>query len=471
MFSPQAQEIIRKQQVADKIGTLALSQIVEMKQRQAQGPQSLAEAQQLIPGVIQPVEEQRGAALDQLVGQGMQGPTQAVDPRAALTTAQQKLAGETIEGLGRGSLMRTPEGIVPTQFAGIQGRMVTPEQLAAADAAAITPPSQPLQQSPVPLPAQLANEILQQRGRLQQQLIKPPDVTNLSEEISLARFDRPFRALKPIERTAVRNETEKTLQDRVRFQQGELMARTIAQTAPVFEEKAKAERQQPVGGAVSNYARLSPDGTIERPADGTLSQDDLNKSGFVDISKHQKEVDGLNDLNVIEQDFRKLKSYADELFTAGSGLSSRVGQGGKLFIAKLANSGKPTRIIGSNGQPLTVGELANIYNDEVTSMLEYYGRNLKGLRGAATEGDVARMRKNFASEFTSRAVKDKLMDDTLKLIQNIKIAGHKTIFGDKAVSKTKRTPEQQQSDMRARIQQLMSQGLSDEEIERQLTNP
>jgi hypothetical protein len=81
------------------------------------------------------------------------------------------------------------------------------------------------------------------------------------------------------------------------------------------------------------------------------------------------------------------------------------------------------------------------------------------------------MRKNFASEFTSRAVKDKLMDDTLKLIQNIKIAGHKTIFGDKAVSKTKRTPEQQQSDMRARIQQLMSQGLSDEEIERQLTNP
>jgi hypothetical protein len=105
--------------------------------------------------------------------------------------------------------------------------------------------------------------------------------------------------------------------------------------------------------------------------------------------------------------------------------------------------------------------LANVYQNEVTSMLEYYGRNLKGLRGAATEGDVERMKKNFAGDWTSRAVKDKLMDDTLKLIQNIKVAGHKTIFGEKAVKQSQPKTEE---DMRSRIRQLLSEGKTEDEI-------
>ena len=106
-FSPKAQNIIAQQQIANKIGGLVLQQIVDAKLREAQGPQTLREAQQALPGVIQPVESQRGASLDQIVGQGMQGPTQAVDPNSQLTPFQSQLAGTTLEQV----LLRDPEAV------------------------------------------------------------------------------------------------------------------------------------------------------------------------------------------------------------------------------------------------------------------------------------------------------------------------------------------------------------------------
>lgn len=476
-FSPKAKNIIAQQQVADKIGGIVLQQIVEMKQREALGPQSLQEAQQALPGVIAPVQSQRGASLDQVQGQGLQGPTQAVDPNARLTPFQQQLTQQTLASLGEGRVMRTEEGIVPTGFATVQGRRVSPEEFDFAQKAAITPITEPLNVPLGALPSSLANKIIEERGQQSRLALKPIDLNNRLESLaaveSVKRFGKPLTftqiaAQDPAFAGQLRQQAE--IDEGIKIfgaQQDVMKARTIAQTGPVTEERARAERRQPVGGDVAKYARLGPNGVVERPSDGTLSQDDLNKAGYIDVSRSQKEIDGLNDLEVIEKDFRKLKLYADELFTAGGGLGAKINQKGKLVISRLTNGGTPTRVMGPDGRPLTRGELANVYQNEVTSMLEYYGRNLKGLRGAATEGDVERMKKNFAGDWTSKQVKDQLMNDTLKLIQNIKTAEHKTIFGEKAVKASKPKTE---ADMRARIRELLQQGKSEDEIAQILGN-
>lgn len=476
-FSPKAKNVIAQQQVADKIGGIVLQQIVEMKQREQMGPQSLQEAQQALPGVISPVQSQRGASLDQIQGGGMQGPTQAVDPNARLTPFQQQLAQQTLASLGEGKMMRTDEGIVPTGFATVQGRRVTPEEFDFAQQAAITPISQPLNIPSGSLPSSLANKIIEERGQQSRLALKPIDLNNRLESLaaveSVKRFGRPMNFMQiasqdPSFAEQLRQQAE--IDEGIKIfgaQQDVMKARTIAQTGPVTEERAKAERRQPVGGDVAKYARLGPNGVVERPSDGTLNQDQLNTQGYIDVSRSQKEIDALNDLEVIEKDFRKLKLYADELFTAGGGLGAKINQKGKLVISRLTNGGAPTRVMGPDGRPLTRGELANVYQNEVTSMLEYYGRNLKGLRGAATEGDVERMKKNFAGDWTSKQVKDQLMNDTLKLIQNIKTAGHKTIFGEKAVKASKPKTEE---DMRARIRELLQQGKTEDEIAQILGN-
>jgi hypothetical protein len=174
-FSPKAQNIIAQQQVADKIGGLVLQQIVDMKQRQAMGPQSLREAQQALPGIIAPVESQRGASLDQLQGQGLQGPTREFDPQAPLTPFQQQLAGQALESIGKGQLIRSDEGIVPTNFATVQGRRITPEEFNFAQQAAITPPSQQLPTPSGSLPQPLVNKIIEERGQGARLNLKAPD--------------------------------------------------------------------------------------------------------------------------------------------------------------------------------------------------------------------------------------------------------------------------------------------------------
>jgi len=470
-FSPKAKNIIAQQQIADKIGGMVLQQVAESKLRAQQGPQTLREAQQILPGVVQPVESQRGASLDQIVGQGMQGPTQAVDPNSQLTPFQSQLAGTTLASLGEGKMMRTDEGIVPTGFATVQGRRVSPQEFDFAQKAALAPANTEIQPPTGSLPQPLVNKILEERGQAGRLMMKGTDLNNRLESLaaveSVKKFGTPMNFMQiaskdPVFADRLRQQAEiQESKDIFSFQQGEMMKRAIAQTGPVTDAKSAAERRQPVGGEVAKYARLGKNGVLERPSDGTMSQDDLNKQGFIDTSRSQKEIDGLNDLEVIEKDFKKLKMYADELFTAGGGLGAKINQAGKLTVGRLTNGGAPTRVLGPNGVPLTRGELANVYQNEVTSMLEYYGRNLKGLRGAATEGDVERMKKNFAGDWTSKAVKDKLMDDTLKLIQNIKVAGHKTIFGEKAVKQSQPKTEE---DMRARIRQLLSEDKTEDEI-------
>ncbi|MGL5935270.1 MAG: hypothetical protein ACRCZI_06565 [Cetobacterium sp.] len=470
-FSPKAKNIIAQQQVADKIGGLVLQQIVEMKQREAMGPGSLREAQQALPGVIQPVQSQRGASLDQIVGQGMQGPTREADPEAPLTPFQQQLAATTLNSMGEGRLMRTEEGIVPTGYSTVQGRRVSPDEFDFAQKAALAPAGSEILPPSGSLPQPLVNKILEERGQAGRQLMKGPDLNNRLESLaaveSVKKFGAPLNftqiaAKDPVFASQLRQQAEiQESKDIFSFQQGEMMKRAIAQTGPVVEAKAAAERRQPVGGEVSKYARLGKGGIIERPSDGTMTQDDLNKQGFIDTSRSQKEIDGLNDLEVIEKDFKKLRMYADELFTAGGGLGAKINQKGRLVIERLTNGGAPTRIKGSDGKPLTRGELANVYQNEVTSMLEYYGRNLKGIRGTATEGDVKRMQKNFAADWTSKAVKDRLMDDTRNLIGDIRTAAHKTIFGEKAVEQATQKPEE---DIRSRIRQLLSEDKTEDEI-------
>ena len=471
-FSPKAQDFIRKQEVATKIGELALQQMVDMRLKANQAPQSLQEAQTALPGMIQPVESQRkGAPL----GPMDQGPIAPFDPNAKLTPFQTQLALQSLGSLGEGRLMPTGEGIVPTSYATVQGRAIQPEMFAWGERQAVAPLDKPLAVPPAAVPQSLANKILEERGQMQRQQAKGIDFNNRLESLtaieSVKRFGRPMNfgqvaAEDPAFAAQLRQKAEIDEQkDIYSFQQDTMMQRNIKQTGPVTAERAKAERQQPVGGAVTSYGRMAKDGmSIDRPNDPTLNQDDLNKSGYVDLSKFQKEVDAINDLNIIDKDFAKLKSYADELFKAKPGLLNIAAQKGKLFVARMTNNGAPTNVQAEDGHYMTLGELANTYTNEVNSMLEYYGRNLKGLRGAATEGDVKRMEKNFAGDFTSQAVKDKLMGDTQRLIGDIRKGAMTNIFGASNVKKSAASEDS----MRLKIRELLQQGKSPEEIKRLL---
>jgi hypothetical protein len=151
-----------------------------------------------------------------------------------------------------------------------------------------------------------------------------------------------------------------------------------------------------------------------------------------------------------------------------------VKQAGSLSAAQLSNGGKPVTL--PDGRTMTIGQLANLYDREVASTLDYYGKKLKGAVGTQTEQDAQRMAKNFAGVWTSEAVKDALMQDTDKLINNRRKGLLRTVFGKDAVDKTKGQPskapaqgqDRSEDAARARIQELKAQGLSKEAIKSQL---
>jgi len=229
-FSPKAQNIIAQQQLASKLGQIVVQQIADAKIRHMQGPQTLQEAQQILPGVIQPVESQRGASLDQIVGQGMQGPTQAVDPNSQLTPFQSQLAGTTLASLGEGKMMRTEDGIVPAGFATVQGRRVSPAEFDFAQKAALAPANTEIQPPPGSLPQPLVNKILEERGQAGRQMMKGPDLNNRLESLaaveSVKRFGTPMNftqiaAKDPVVAHQLRQQAEiQEAKDIFSFQQG-----------------------------------------------------------------------------------------------------------------------------------------------------------------------------------------------------------------------------------------------------------
>jgi hypothetical protein len=463
-----------------QVGTYLTKQLLELQAKQLGGPQTLAEAESIAPGAVRPTPDQLMEVEQPRPFRDTMGPMPGMtvaNPDAVLKPFQQSLAMTTGTNLRDGSLVMSPEGIVEPTTMAIQGmkegRGADDAMARWMDEATRTPLGQPLPPMPagMKLPPSMMNKIAEIRAQKDREVNKGPNYNNRLESLVTSYSSKnkgrvmsvnEFAGAFPAEFERLREQAEnvepKALME---FEQDQQAKRQMRVAESVKSSQIAAEQKAPVAGDVTKYGKMSMDGMgIDKPTDGRKSQLDLTGEGYVDLSKFKNEVDAVNDLSVIKKDLAKLERYADELFTAAPGLLNAVVQGGKLTWSKLGNTGKLTNVTGANGKRLTVGELANLYSREVESMLEYYGRNLKGLRGAATEGDVNRMRQNFAGDFTSKNVKDHLFADTGKLINDIHEGAMATMFGKEAVEKNRAR--------RATVRQMMLDGKSDDEIKKAL---
>lgn len=276
-------------------------------------------------------------------------------------------------------------------------------------------------------------------------------ISKSSNELAEALFGKPYDQLAPDElvtpadRTVFKNQFQTELpkgpmtrrlalsrlktQDIPKNIQQFKTEEQIRAAGPVTYNRGSAELDLPLGGQANIYRRLLPSGEIET-APTTMSHRTANELGYVDVSKFKQDVQAVPDLEVLESQTRELEKYATELIKADSGIGRFI-QGGKIALDKLTQGGKLTGIPKPDGSPgfLTVGEAANLYDTQVQSMLEYYARNLRGVRGAATEGDVARMSKAFASVWDTKTAKEQKFKEVHDFIQEVKDASLKTVFG------------------------------------------
>ena len=476
-LSPDYQQLKARQAGLLRVGTYFTEKILEQQASRLGAPQTLEEAETAFPGVIRPtplqlenkVEMPRRGNDVSFVGP-MLGVQNADTP---LLPHQQDLLVGLQKSLGAGHMIQAPDGsLEPTTLAAQQGRKIDPALVSYIDQAALTPPDQPIPPAPGPMGASSVNKIVEERGKqlASQNAASKQNLNNKLEELAILRSTQKYgKALSYAELSKRDPQLAEEIFQRAEidipkeiysYEQAEQARRQIGTANIIKAEQLRAERQAPVGPDITKYGRMSPDGmNIDKPTDGKMNQETLASEGYVDLSKHKAEIDGINDLSVIQKDLFKLRTYADELFKAGPGLVNILNQGGKLTIAKLGNTGKPTNIV-ENGRRLTLGELANVYTRQVESMLEYYARNMRGIRGAGTEGDVNRMRSNFAGDFTDQATKNRLFADTEKFLGDVRDGMMSTMFGREAVDRQKQ--------MRSEVLDMIKAGKTDDEIQKHL---
>lgn len=178
----------------------------------------------------------------------------------------------------------------------------------------------------------------------------------------------------------------------------------------------------------SQWRRLNDRGEIESPPPMT-SKEELLRSGFVDISQYDSEMKMIESLPTSIQLIDDLKRYAREIIKAGPGLLNRTAQGVELSIAGLRQAGKPTGIMGSDGNPMTLGEVVELYDSVSKGNAEAIARSGGGLSGAATEGDVIRTLQNLAKTSDSVNVMEEKFRRFRKLFQDKYDLNVKVVFG------------------------------------------
>lgn len=447
IFDPKTYDLARKQRLATQMGLAGMVKAMEARGEMVGLPEKYSEISDSGLGkLIPPTAEQRA------------------NPEAELKPYQAEMVDQANKGLAEGKLIRMPDGSITSPWA-VRG-FVDPNTVNAMNAQIAGQQVPGLSGvTPLPgggmIPTALASQSMRQiaSNARQQRAQDNPNVGAELNAISMARHGIPFNQATGDQRLDVLAQKEQNAQQRATNTTNNAIRRANA----TANNAARRKDESPIGVSASKYGKLSPNGNaIEKPP-ADLPQGELAKQGYVDISRNNKDVDGIHRMNVIQHDFTKLSKYADALFKAEPGAVPRLTQAGRLTFAKLTNAGAPTSIINAKtGKPMTTGELANTYTREVESMLEFYGRHLKGIVGAGTEQDVARMRHNFANVFTSQAVKDRLTQDTQDLINQRRQGMLDTIFGAKAnqsvpVNGTKEAAT-------ARIRELRSQGQSWDEV-------
>ncbi len=239
---------------------------------------------------------------------------------------------------------------------------------------------------------------------------------------------------------------------------------------------AEALRDIKVGLDAPKYRKLLPDGGTEI-AKPDQTPNELEKQGFVDASHYTKQLDETNDIKITEERVKKLHKYAQEVITADPGILNTATQAARLAYYAGTKGGPPTKIMSEDGsRNLTVGEVVNIYNRERTAMMEAVSRSVNMMRGAGTEGDVMRGIAATANTWDTKEGMNAVFGDLLKAFERTRRYGLGTVFGNDQVEKVmgnmSNSPKDQTSAdglrLQGRMEQLKKQGLSKEQVYKQM---
>lgn len=379
-WSADAQNVIRMQEAADTIG----ASVLKFHMDRLGAPKDIGSATAALgEGVIPLTDIQKEDKVEGLrrgADVNFVGPMEGVQNyHTPLEPWQQDMAKDKLHGLSTGTLMReTPKTpgergeIVPTSFMNAQGRLLSPEQIAYADKAAQTDPSQPIPPAPSAIPASAVNNIIDTRNKTTAQRIQsnvspevadwanraiqtppdqplppvpegvilPPTVMNkvMEERGQLNRaankgpeYEKRVESLAAVESRKKHGKTmsffeltqkDPDLAQNVRqradieepkdiysYQQTEQAKRQIAVAAPVKTAQMEAERDQPI-----NEPQLWRDPYSGKAADPQMTTRQAQEGKFVKLRPDQ--VETVNQLDVIDQGLQKIKDISKKVMSA-----------------------------------------------------------------------------------------------------------------------------------------------------------
>jgi len=205
------------------------------------------------------------------------------------------------------------------------------------------------------------------------------------------------------------------------------------------------------------WMKMNAEGNQAEPLlDTSRPQDEVAKEGYQPLGPKQfEDAANANQVQVsLLPRMKHLKALSDELIRAVPGGLSAIKQGIAYTIkGKLLNDKQPTKILDpETGVPMTVGEVVKLYSQILETTGEQFSRQVNGLKGAATEGDVKRAMAAFPSLFNTQAVAAGMWSQTIENVENAREGMHDSLFGvQRKYDLTQYSPE-----TRGKIERLMA---------------
>lgn len=478
ILSPDARNLGARQRGLLQAGTFLYNKLVEQEASRMDAPQTIGEVQQAGLSFIKPLDTQKR-------GPGPYADTYltspGVDPSAKLEPWQQDAAVAGLKGLSTGHLMESGEGIVPTTFASMQGRLVDPETAAWQSKAAMTPLDQDIPVPPKPVQPTVMNKVIEERGQTNRNLNKGPNLNNRLESLVMGETAAKYgRAMSPGELAAKDPVMFAQLRQRAEideskeiysYQQDELLKRQLKGAAPIaaLQETAKkeADRDQPV-----TEPQLWRHPETGKAASAAMTTRQAQNNSYVKITSGQLET--LNQLEVIDTGLNEIKTLASKLLSpqrkTGMGEAWRAAsQTAKLAFLRATGDPdvvKMDSIIDRLTAPLvkSQGDTANIAVAEREMFKKALVNNQASIESVLGNLDNVIKATRSAQKMMGFKDKDSFVENAVASGMSKAKAEQmaKAKFGQ--AMKQDLTPEM----ARSRIQELKAQGLSKDAIKQQL---
>jgi hypothetical protein len=217
------------------------------------------------------------------------------------------------------------------------------------------------------------------------------------------------------------------------------VAKATGENAAKTAQQAKID--EPLMDKASDFFRFNPDtGLIDAVPDPMMSHSKAVQAGYRSIQSGQREhIERFNNIEFdLKQRIHRLKTVADAIVTSTGGTDAWK-QGASLNFDALLRSGAMTSLKDENtGRNLTVGEATQLYKSLIDTIREPYARNVNGLKGPATERDIASAGAAFTALSETKSISAKKFQEIDDRLEDVKRSAIANLFGSQAVKPSKK---------------------------------